>query len=89
MELPGPTSMSMSVRKIGLHVVAPGKRPMERILGPQMGDFVRSHQVSTIKSDAQGGEDAGDSKHERRPAYRHHGRDLRPVGVEVIFDDDL
>ncbi|CAN7664742.1 FAD-dependent oxidoreductase [Mesorhizobium sp. LjNodule214] len=28
-------------RDIEVHVVAPDKRPMERILGPQMGDFIR------------------------------------------------
>jgi len=32
---------ALRVRKIEVHVVAPDERPMERILGPQMGDFVR------------------------------------------------
>jgi NADPH-dependent 2,4-dienoyl-CoA reductase/sulfur reductase-like enzyme/nitrite reductase/ring-hydroxylating ferredoxin subunit len=29
-------------RGLDVHVVAPDKRPMEKILGPQMGDFVRA-----------------------------------------------
>ena len=29
-------------RKIEVHVVAPDKRPMERVLGAQMGDFIRA-----------------------------------------------
>jgi NADPH-dependent 2,4-dienoyl-CoA reductase/sulfur reductase-like enzyme len=33
---------SLRAREIEVHVVAPDKRPMERILGSQMGDFVRS-----------------------------------------------
>jgi NADPH-dependent 2,4-dienoyl-CoA reductase/sulfur reductase-like enzyme len=36
---------SLRARKIEVHVVAPHKRPMERTLGAQMGDFVRDlHQ---------------------------------------------
>ena len=33
---------SLRSRNIEVHVVAPDKRPMERILGPQMADFLRS-----------------------------------------------
>jgi apoptosis-inducing factor 3 len=33
---------SLRARNIEVHVIAPDRRPLERVLGPQLGDFVRA-----------------------------------------------
>lgn len=75
---------SLRARGLDVHVVAPEKRPMERVLGPQIGDFVRTlHEERGVVFHL---EDVVTSINERQVALRNGGAldaDLVVCGVGV------
>jgi NADPH-dependent 2,4-dienoyl-CoA reductase/sulfur reductase-like enzyme/nitrite reductase/ring-hydroxylating ferredoxin subunit len=75
---------ALRARGIEVHVVAPEQRPMERILGPEMGDFVRAlheeHGVIFHLGDTVVAMDGNDSKLNSGLVL---GADVVVVGVGV------
>ena len=75
---------SLRARGIEVHVVAPEKRPMERILGPQMGDFVRSlHEEHGVVFHLEDTPSAIDGRRVTLKSGRPLEADLVVVGVGV------
>jgi apoptosis-inducing factor 3 len=75
---------ALRARGIDVHVVAPEKRPMERILGPGMGDFVRSlHEEHGVVFHLETTPTAIDGNHVRLKDGTTLAADLVVVGVGV------
>jgi NADH dehydrogenase FAD-containing subunit/nitrite reductase/ring-hydroxylating ferredoxin subunit len=75
---------ALRVRDIEVHVVAPEQRPMERVLGAQMGDFVRAlHDEHGVVFHLQDTVTAIDGKHVALESGGRLAADLVIVGVGV------
>ncbi len=78
------TAAALRARDIEVHVVAPEKRPLERVFGPQLGDFIRAlHEEHGVKFHL---EDSVTAIEGKRAALKSGGAldaDLVVIGVGV------
>jgi NADPH-dependent 2,4-dienoyl-CoA reductase/sulfur reductase-like enzyme/nitrite reductase/ring-hydroxylating ferredoxin subunit len=75
---------SLRARKIEVHVVAPEERPMQRILGAEMGDFVRAlHEENGVHFHLKDTVEKLEGKHAVLKSGGHIEADLVVVGVGV------
>jgi apoptosis-inducing factor 3 len=81
---------SLRAREIEVHVVAPEKRPMEKILGPDMGDFVHSlHKEHGVVFHLENTATAIDGKKVKLKSGETLDADLVVIGVGVRPRVDL
>ena len=75
---------ALRAREIEVHVVAPERRPMERVLGPEMGDFVRAlHEDHGVKFKLEDTVVAIDDRHATLKSGGKLEADLVVLGVGV------
>jgi apoptosis-inducing factor 3 len=75
---------SLRARKIQVHVVAPDRRPLERVLGREFGDFIRAiHEEHGVAFHLEETATAIDAEHVKLKGGARLAADLVVVGIGV------
>ena len=78
------TAAALRARNIEVHVVAPERRPLERVFGPQLGDFIRAlHEEHGVKFHLENSVTAIESKRATLKNGDKLDADLVVIGVGV------